>query len=208
MTSSRITLPQRPRILVITLRRLGDVLLSTPLIRSIKRAWPEATLGRVGVRRHGRHSSGQSGHRSRHHHAPAADVGREHRARSADWSAATTSRFRRRAVTGRLASPSLPRAAASRRSNTASAAVSSVQLLTRSVAYDPRAHRVEAMLRLADTLGIARVPKSCRRRAAVRPGCREAIYAVIHAAPMFNYKRWTAAGWRAVASALSSAGSP
>src|SRR5262249_37579887 len=38
------TLPPRPRILVVALRRLGDVLLATPLIRSIRRAWPDATL--------------------------------------------------------------------------------------------------------------------------------------------------------------------
>ena len=41
---NRIELPARPRILVIALRRLGDVLLTTPLIRSLRRAWPEATI--------------------------------------------------------------------------------------------------------------------------------------------------------------------
>ena len=38
MTS--IDLPERPRILVVTLRRLGDVLLTTPLVRTIRAAWP------------------------------------------------------------------------------------------------------------------------------------------------------------------------
>ena len=42
--NSTIKLPARPRILVIALRRLGDVLLTTPLIRSIRRAWPDATI--------------------------------------------------------------------------------------------------------------------------------------------------------------------
>src|SRR6478735_1062495 len=37
-------LPERPRVLVITLRRLGDVLLTTPLIRSTKGALPAATI--------------------------------------------------------------------------------------------------------------------------------------------------------------------
>src|SRR5260221_6279942 len=32
-------LPERPRILVISLRRIGDLLLATPLIRSLRRAW-------------------------------------------------------------------------------------------------------------------------------------------------------------------------
>ena len=39
-----LDLPSRSRILVVALRRLGDVLLATPLIRSIRRAWPNATL--------------------------------------------------------------------------------------------------------------------------------------------------------------------
>ena len=38
----RIELPERPRILVVALRRLGDVLLTTPLIRSMRRAWPRS----------------------------------------------------------------------------------------------------------------------------------------------------------------------
>src|SRR5262245_61568791 len=42
--STPISLPPTPRILVVTLRRLGDVLLTTPLIRSMRRAWPDATI--------------------------------------------------------------------------------------------------------------------------------------------------------------------
>src|SRR6266700_1771070 len=37
-------LPERPRILVISLRRIGDLLLATPLIRSLRRAWPRASI--------------------------------------------------------------------------------------------------------------------------------------------------------------------
>jgi heptosyltransferase-3 len=32
------------RILVISLRRIGDLLLTTPLIRSLRRAWPNAEI--------------------------------------------------------------------------------------------------------------------------------------------------------------------
>ena len=42
MTS--IDLPERPRILVVTLRRLGDVLLTTPLVRTIRRGFPQGRL--------------------------------------------------------------------------------------------------------------------------------------------------------------------
>jgi hypothetical protein len=40
----RIDLGPTPRILVIALLRLGDVLLATPLIHSLRHAWPEATI--------------------------------------------------------------------------------------------------------------------------------------------------------------------
>ena len=39
-----IALPPHPRILVVALRRLGDVLLTTPLIRSLKQAFPDAAI--------------------------------------------------------------------------------------------------------------------------------------------------------------------
>ena len=39
-----LDLPTRPRILVITMRRLGDVLLTTALVRSIRRGFPDACL--------------------------------------------------------------------------------------------------------------------------------------------------------------------
>ncbi|MGC1881207.1 MAG: hypothetical protein WA703_08360, partial [Pseudolabrys sp.] len=32
------------RVLVISLRRIGDLLLTTPLIRSLRRAWPKAEI--------------------------------------------------------------------------------------------------------------------------------------------------------------------
>src|SRR5262245_24986918 len=37
-------LPERPKILVVTLRRLGDVLLTTPLVRTLRRGLPGAAL--------------------------------------------------------------------------------------------------------------------------------------------------------------------
>jgi len=42
--TANIVLPDRPKILVITLRRLGDVLMTTPLLRTLRRRWPQATL--------------------------------------------------------------------------------------------------------------------------------------------------------------------
>src|SRR5438067_13441684 len=41
---TNLHLPERPRILVITLRRLGDVLLTTPLIRTLKAGFPGSSI--------------------------------------------------------------------------------------------------------------------------------------------------------------------
>src|SRR5688572_28089287 len=45
-----IALGPKPRILVVALRRLGAVLLTKPLIRSLKRAWPEGTIDVLAFR--------------------------------------------------------------------------------------------------------------------------------------------------------------
>jgi heptosyltransferase-3 len=67
-------------------------------------------------------------------------------------------------------------------------------------------HRVRQMLRLAEAIGVAPVPEvACP--APVSPAIAPpAPYAVVHAAPMFLYKRWTADGWRGVISALKQRG--
>jgi len=39
-----LVLPAHSRILVVSLRRIGDALLTTPLIRSLRRAWPDAKI--------------------------------------------------------------------------------------------------------------------------------------------------------------------
>src|SRR5687767_4073858 len=42
--TAMIALRPNARILIVVLRRLGDVLLTTPLIRSVRCAWPDATI--------------------------------------------------------------------------------------------------------------------------------------------------------------------
>ena len=71
----------------------------------------------------------------------------------------------------------------------------------------PNIHQVEQVLRLADALGIARVPEVVCPAAAEPQGIAPGEnYAVIHAAPMFRYKQWTAEGWRALAAGLRQRG--
>jgi lipopolysaccharide heptosyltransferase III len=70
-------------------------------------------------------------------------------------------------------------------------------------------HRVELMLRLADAIGIARVPITVAPAlTGPAPPTPSGNYAVIHATPMFQYKQWTRDGWRALARGLKQCGLP
>jgi heptosyltransferase-3 len=62
------------------------------------------------------------------------------------------------------------------------------------------------MLRLADALGVPRVAEVVCPAPAPLPFAISNKTAVIHAAPMFRYKQWTADGWRALAAGLKQRG--
>ncbi len=202
---SRLDLPPRPRILVITLRRLGDVLLATPLIRSLRRAWPQARIDAlvfadtVGI---------LAGN-------PDLDRAVTIPPQPSTWQtlALGARLFRRYDLAISTQSGDRPTgfAIAAGRVRVAPVAANlngrvKQALLTRSIAAVPGLHRVEEMLRLADALGIARVPELVSPRVAERGERPAGPYAVIHAAPMFRYKQWTASGWRELAGALAARG--
>ncbi len=199
---TRIELPSKPRILLVALRRLGDVLLTTPLIRSLRRAWPDSTIDALvfaetaGILDGNPDLSGIIA-------MPAAPTVIQSLALAArlyqkyDLAISTQPgdrptfftfmAGRRRAgpyVGGRLKRLTYGR-------------MQSVQ---------PAAHRVEENLRLADLLGIERVPDIVCPRYADVSGAPVGPYAVIHAAPMFRYKQWTKNGWREVAAAFAARG--
>jgi heptosyltransferase-3 len=208
-----LDLPPRPRILVVTLRRLGDVLFATPLIASLRRAFPQAVIdvlvfadtagilagnpdidhivtmpSRPGVwrglalalrlaKRYHLAVSTQSGDRPT---VFALIAGRRHVGPIDDGSRGLLRRF----------------------------------ALSRGVAPQSGLHRLEEMLRLADALGIARVGHLVCPGGVSRPVSaveddqvdHPQPYAVVHAAPMFRYKRWGQDGWRAVAAGLRERG--
>lgn len=205
MTAKHMALPPRPRILVIALRRLGDVLLSTPLIRSIRRAWPDARIDTLvfadtaGILEGNPDIDGVVGMPPRPSAGESIAVAARLLAR---YDLAVSTQVGDRPTA--FAVMAAPRRVAPVEDRF-SGRVKRV-LLSRSVPHDMKLHRVEAMLRLADALGIARVPEVVPPQGN-RPGdLPQGDYAVIHAAPMFNYKRWTAAGWRAIAEALTKRG--
>ena len=68
-------------------------------------------------------------------------------------------------------------------------------------------HRVNDVLRLAEAIGISPLPEVIAPRGPLRSGIApDRPYAVIHAAPMFRYKRWTADGWQVLAAGLDARG--
>ncbi len=99
-----VQLPREPRVLVVALRRLGDVLLTTPLIRSVKRAFPQASIdalvfaGTEGI------LTGQSRSVQDPHFPAAPAHWRNSCAHCRGCSSATILRCRRRPATGRLCS--------------------------------------------------------------------------------------------------------
>ncbi len=202
---TRIELPPRPRILVVVLRRLGDVLLATPLMRSLRRAWPEAWIEALTF-------AGTEGILSGN---PDLDGVVTMPARpSAAQSLALVRRLWRRydlAISTQPGDRPITFAILAGRQRVAPVAQGSIGslmrgMLTRSVPVAQGLHRVAEVLQLADALGIAPIAEiACPTGGseAARPG---APYAVVHANPMFRYKQWTAEGWRALARALERRG--
>jgi heptosyltransferase III len=79
--------------------------------------------------------------------------------------------------------------------------------LSRSYVSDPSRHRVLENLRLAEVIGVPAYAEIVCPAGAVRPALAPSqAYAVLHAAPMFIYKRWTIDGWRMLAAALRERG--
>jgi heptosyltransferase-3 len=201
-----IGLPARPRILVLTLQRLGDVLLTTPLIRSLKRAWPDAAIdalvfgGTEGI------LSGNPDLASVITLPPRPNAYESFTLLRRLWR-----RYDLALSTQAGDRPTLFAFAAGRRS------VGFVEpdrlngrikrlALTFPVAAPQGIHRVREVLHLAEALGVAPVAE------VVVPGGPQTAapprrpYAVIHVAPKFRYKQWTEQGWRELAAGLLARG--
>ncbi len=203
---NRLDLPPRPRILVVSLRRLGDVLLTTPLIRSLRRAWPDATIDALvfadtaGILRGNPDLNAivampvlpamtQS-------LALAARLFRKY-----DLAVSTQPGDRPTFfafIAGRIrVGPIEPNGGGLKR-----------LAYRRGLPIERGVHRVEENLRLADLLGIVRMPDVVCPHYADASGVPAGPYAVIHAAPMFRYKQWSKSGWRELAAALAARGLP
>jgi heptosyltransferase III len=199
-----LALPPRPRILVVALRRLGDVLFTTPLIASLRGAYPAARIEALVFADTVGMLAGN----------PDLDRVVAMPARGAAASLSLAVRLFKRydlAVSTQSGDrPTFFALLAGRRHVGPIDAGRRGELrrraLTRAVPNRPGMHRLEEMLRLADAVGVARVPRLVCPQGAVSHRVAAGDYAVIHAAPNFTYKRWTREGWRTVAASLAARG--
>lgn len=203
--NSRMALPSRARILVAALRRLGDVLLTTPLIRSLRRAWPDATIDALVFADTAGILDGNPDLNRIVTMPP-----RPSAAQSLALALKLWRRYDLAVSTQRGDRPTFFAILAGRRRAGPVEATFNGRLkrafLDRGVLHAAGVHRVEEMLRLADALGIARVPEVVAPLSRDVDALPDRGYAIIHAAPMFRYKQWTANGWRALAAWLAERG--
>lgn len=199
-------LPANPRILVVVLRRIGDVLLTTPLIRSLRRAWPDARIEALVFADTAGILAGN----------PDLDgvVVLPERPSFVQSLVLAARLFKRYHLAVSTQSGDRPTAfallAGRRHAGPVDGGLRGAvrrAVLGHAVAPAAGLHRVPDSLRLAAALGIAAIDEVVCPRGELPPGLTpQASYAVVHAQPMFRYKRWTSDGWRAVAQALVARG--
>ncbi len=204
-----IDLPPEPSVLVVALRRLGDVLLTTPLIRSVHRAWPGAKIDALVFAGTAAILQGNPDIHRIIAMPERPTVGETGRLIARLWRrydlAISTQTGDRPALFallgGRVRAGLVP--------PQGSGVGGAFKRLgfRRWTPIVEEIHRVEQMLRIADALGIARVGEVVPPAAAPAQGAgASGTYAVIHAAPMYRYKQWTRDGWRALAAGLADRG--
>jgi heptosyltransferase III len=192
-----LDLPSRPRILVVALRRLGDVLFATSLIASLRGTFRQSVIDVLVFEDTAGILAGNP------------DIDRIvtmpsrpnawqglmlalKLAKRYDLAVSTQSGDRPMIfalIAGRRHVGPIDGGARGRLRRLA---------LTRGVAPQAGSHRLDDMLRLADAAGAARVGHLVCP-GGIAPADELRCYAVIHAAPMFHYKRWTPDGWRTLA---------
>ncbi len=201
-----IPLPTHPRILVLTLRRLGDVLFATPLIASLRRAWPQARIDALVFDDTAGILAGNP---------DINDVIAMPPRPTATQSVAVAARiFKRYDLAVSTQSGDRPTAFALLAGRRHVGPVDGGLrgrlrqfALWRSVPRRPGAHQLDEARRLAEALGIEPVghlvcPGGTNTSRLTGPD----PYAVVHAAPNFTYKRWPRDGWRALAAGLRERG--
>jgi heptosyltransferase-3 len=197
---------ENPRILVIALRRLGDVLLTTPLVRSLKRGVPGARVDMLVFR-------GTEGMLAGNPDVDAVTTvatgptAKETR----DLIRALWRRYDLAVSTQTGDRPTfLAFVAGKRRAGLVPAQGGGIwwkrRALNLCVTADPASHRVIELLGLARALGVPTITELVPPAAANEAGPSRGRYAVLHANPLYRFRRWTDEGWRVLAGALAERG--
>ena len=211
-----MSFPQAPRRILLTCtQRIGDVLLVTPLVRSLKRAWPAAAVDMLVFQ-------GTEGVLEGN-----ADLAQVITVPQRAGFAASVDQLRRLWRRYDLALTPLPTdrarlycwAAGRQRFGVVRPEWqdrSKALLLTRSLRFDDLAtHTVSTGLRLAELLGIApcfavvppSLPPLKLQSLLARLGTfADAAFCILHPSPRYAYKMWPVAGWIALAQWLRTRG--
>jgi heptosyltransferase-3 len=192
------------RILVIVMRRLGDVLLTTPLIRTLRQGFPRSTIdvlvfqGTEGIL------------------AGNPDVAQvltfPERPSPREFLAEIRRLWRRYDLAVATQSGDRPiffaYAAGRKRIGFVGAEDSGAwwkrRALNVTIASDPDNHRVLELLRLGEAIGLSRRAELvCPAGQTQSPAVPFDRYAVLHPAPMYQFRRWNDDGWRELARSLA-----
>ncbi len=202
-----MNLPERPRILVLTLRRLGDVLLTTPLVRTLRRGHPDARIDILVFRSSAGVLQGNPDIDDVLAVAERATAGETLRLVARIWR-----RYDLVVSTQPGDRPTfLALAAGRRRVGLVPVAGDGAwwkrHAHHRPVAAEPDIHRVEQLFALTGALDLPQVRELVPPRGSAAPAIApRAPYAVLHPNPMYRYKRWNDAAWRALAAGLRDRG--
>jgi heptosyltransferase-3 len=201
-------LPDDPHVLVITLRRLGDVLLTTPLIRTLRRGFPRATLDVLLFR-------GSEGILEGNPDIDNA-ITMPERPSAGETLALVRRLWRRYDLVVTTQAGDRPTAfaliAGRRRVGLVPPAGATGVWWKRyahhvPVAVPPDTHRVTQLFALTNALGLPPAPDIvCPRGSQAGEIAPRGSYAVVHPNPFYRYKRWTDAGWRGLARGLAERG--
>ena len=201
----RLDLPPHPRILVVALRRLGDVLLTTPLTRSLRRAFPDARIEMLVFSDTAAILEGN----------PDIDavIASPPRPSAAESLALARQLFRHYDLSITTQAGDRPSffaivAGKTRVGVTEGRTIGSIKgmFLHRRMPMREDLHRVAETLELAKLIGIDPVAEVIAPRAERVAAAPDGPYAILHAAPFFRYKQWHAAGWRTAAQHLCARG--
>jgi heptosyltransferase-3 len=202
-------------VLLVATRQIGDVLLTTPLLRSMRRAWPHARIDVLVYTNKGGMLEGNPDCDAiieSDEHPDWRGYWRLLRRITRRYELAVTTQANDRGhiyawIAGRRRAGIIPDLAA--QSSWKRHSCSAWTILD-----NVHTHTVVQNLRLADALGISRdytvIPPCCEdaegRVADLLPWGAGDAYAVLHPLPMWHYKRWTRSGWAALIQVLRERG--